>query len=555
MDYINPIGSHITNIGTNVGSIFYNVWGYINPSNYYKYIPTKDSNIQINPNDIIVKKDTDEKTIKLYQKNDDIDDISSVEQLLNFPFENENDLLKKYEYNEKNLLGKGSYGSVYKIKLKNSNPENFFVLKKINENKNDETHFYGLLNEIVILNKMKYHCDEYIICFKEIYKEKNDYFIIMEFAHGFVTIDYLKQGIQKLFNIKNNQNNVFSNFMGYFNNSNIEDKKKIETEINNEKIKIYIMISNICNAISKLHELGIVHRDIKLENILVKNDFSKIKIIDFGFSNLISNINKKNWSTPLYIYYNPPNPRDFNWEYLKSADIYAFGILFILCFFDCSIKENNKNISNGIIYDNDNTLKNRKIEYSKGDFPPEIKNVFNGFKNYVEMYNKKIDEEKINEEKLCYFELSDILSGNINRRKFINPKIYRILPPNWVEYFDKDSNNFYYYNSVTNVTQWEFPTELEPETQQESQRQEEVYPPLRPHEDKGTVFVPLEGKQTNTYWPFGGKYKKNKNKGKNTINKKRKNKNTLKKKIQRDITKKNKKKYQRNNKSKKNNYN
>jgi serine/threonine protein kinase len=40
-------------------------------------------------------------------------------------------------------------------------------------------------------------------------------------------------------------------------------------------------------AISHLHDLNICHRDLKLENILLNNDGSSIKLIDFGLSKLM----------------------------------------------------------------------------------------------------------------------------------------------------------------------------------------------------------------------------------------------------------------------------
>ena len=44
----------------------------------------------------------------------------------------------------------------------------------------------------------------------------------------------------------------------------------------------YIM-KQIFSVLSKLHEEGIAHRDIKLENVMVDEKMN-IKIIDFGFA-------------------------------------------------------------------------------------------------------------------------------------------------------------------------------------------------------------------------------------------------------------------------------
>ena len=47
------------------------------------------------------------------------------------------------------------------------------------------------------------------------------------------------------------------------------------------------VMAGIFNGLSHLHSRGVVHRDIKLENILLtdsKHDMSKVKIIDMGFA-------------------------------------------------------------------------------------------------------------------------------------------------------------------------------------------------------------------------------------------------------------------------------
>jgi len=51
----------------------------------------------------------------------------------------------------------------------------------------------------------------------------------------------------------------------------------------------------IIDAVAYSHENGVIHRDLKTENILIhdKNDLGSVKIIDFGFGDkqLLSNAN------------------------------------------------------------------------------------------------------------------------------------------------------------------------------------------------------------------------------------------------------------------------
>ena len=47
----------------------------------------------------------------------------------------------------------------------------------------------------------------------------------------------------------------------------------------------------ILNAVKHMHDVTIVHRDLKLDNICI-NDQMQLKIIDFGFSTLDDNQRK-----------------------------------------------------------------------------------------------------------------------------------------------------------------------------------------------------------------------------------------------------------------------
>ena len=45
------------------------------------------------------------------------------------------------------------------------------------------------------------------------------------------------------------------------------------------------IMKSVLSAVSYIHEKGVIHRDLKLANILIqdKNNLRSIKIIDFGF--------------------------------------------------------------------------------------------------------------------------------------------------------------------------------------------------------------------------------------------------------------------------------
>lgn len=72
---------------------------------------------------------------------------------------------------------------------------------------------------------------------------------------------------------------------------------------NQKKYEKNLILFNLISAVKWLHSQGIIHNDLKPENIMIENNLH-IKIIDFGFS-----IKKKNDSdfqkntkgTPLYL--------------------------------------------------------------------------------------------------------------------------------------------------------------------------------------------------------------------------------------------------------------
>ena len=163
------------------------------------------------------------------------------------------------------LLGKGSYGEVY-LTSKAGKSE-LFATKKMERKYADQPNVSKYLkNEISILRELKH---KNIVVLEDIKITKNHYYLVMEYCNGGSLSDCLKK-YQKMYEIP------FT-----------------------EEIVQYLM-KQIIDAIKYIHNKKIIHRDLKLDNILVKfnseNDKNSlnmmravIKIIDFGFATRMGN--------------------------------------------------------------------------------------------------------------------------------------------------------------------------------------------------------------------------------------------------------------------------
>ena len=64
--------------------------------------------------------------------------------------------------------------------------------------------------------------------------------------------------------------------------SSLENYLKIKSPNQTEVVKIF---KQILSAVNYCHSIGVIHRDLKLSNILIDSG-KRIKIIDFGFSRI-----------------------------------------------------------------------------------------------------------------------------------------------------------------------------------------------------------------------------------------------------------------------------
>ena len=276
----------------------------------------------------------------------------------------EDNIFDEYELKEK--LGEGAYGSVYKVQQKFTNY--LRAVKAIKKKHVDSTEFY---NEIEVLKALDH---PNIIKLFDSYQDKSYYNMVEEYCSGGDLFDYIQ-------------------------------KEKFFTER-----KAGTIFNQLLSAVNHLHKKRIVHRDLKPENIVLieaKNKDVFIKLIDFGTSITIKG---KNLTQELgTIYYIAPEV--FMNNYNEKADIWSCGIILytMLCGHPpfCGNKEN--------------TIKS-KILHSKLVFPSkEFKSVSNEAIEYIKhllSYNpddRPTAEEALNNKWL----LSMICNGNSKLSEYI----------------------------------------------------------------------------------------------------------------------------------------
>ena len=209
----------------------------------------------------------------------------------------EDNIFDEYELKEK--LGEGAYGSVYKVQQKFTNY--LRAVKAIKKKLVDADEFN---NEIEVLKALDH---PNIIKLFDCYQDKSYYYMVEEYCSGGDLFDYIQ-------------------------------KEKFFTER-----KAGTIFNQLLSAVNHLHKKKIVHRDLKPENIVLieaQNQDVFIKLIDFGTSITIKG---KNLTQELgTIYYIAPEV--FMNNYNEKADIWSCGIILytMLCGHPpfCGNKEN-----------------------------------------------------------------------------------------------------------------------------------------------------------------------------------------------------------------------
>ena len=170
-------------------------------------------------------------------------------------------MLRLDDYVLNSFLGKGTFGEVY-LTQKEGNKERYYATKRMNKQMVDDPRYKKYFNNEIKILKSLFH--ENIIRLQDLKVTTNHYYIIMEYCNGGSLTQCLKR-------YKEMYHRPFT-----------------------EAIVQHIM-RQIMSAVKYMHSQGIIHRDLKLDNILVnffkQEDYNildllkaQVKIIDFGFA-------------------------------------------------------------------------------------------------------------------------------------------------------------------------------------------------------------------------------------------------------------------------------
>jgi len=205
------------------------------------------------------------------------------------------------EYKAIKMIGRGSFAKVYYVESK-TNGKPFAVKAFTKESiyaSNKANAKPSMLNEIDIMRSLDH---DNIIKLYEVYETEKSIYLVLELIQGKSLQDTLKKGW------KNSASDI----------------------------KIINMIRSIIDALAYMAAKGLMHRDLKPDNILVdKGD--KIKIVDFGLGTKIdaSEYIFKKCGTPGYI-----APEVFKYDqkvtsshYNHRCDVFSAGaILFFMLY-------------------------------------------------------------------------------------------------------------------------------------------------------------------------------------------------------------------------------
>ena len=232
--------------------------------------------------------------------------------------------MKEPKYFEKKKIGKGAFGDVYEVVSADGSKK--VALKKINKKKMREgvkDYDYYLESLKREINFMKMCQCENTVGLYDFYEDDENYIVVMELCDTSLS-------------------------------DNLQARKKAFT-IN----EIYEIFSDLNKTFKIMNKNKIVHRDLKLENILIKfTNKEKTKFIsklcDFGFSKQIQEISN---NSLLGTVYTVAPEVIFKGKYNSKADLWSIGVMMYICTFYGYLYKDVKELKK--------LIENKKVKFKK----------------------------------------------------------------------------------------------------------------------------------------------------------------------------------------------
>ncbi|KAG5506183.1 hypothetical protein GH5_05866 [Leishmania sp. Ghana 2012 LV757] len=188
------------------------------------------------------------------------------------------------KYTQVKVLGKGSFGSAWLIQRNEDSAQ--FVAKEVRLGGLKPTERESAQKEIDMLRTLNH---PNITRYVDHFEHKGSLFIVMEYANGGDLYMRIKQQQGQLFSEK----------------------------------RILQCFSQICLALSYMHERRILHRDLKTQNVFLTKD-GVVKVGDFGISTVLRNTYELKHTICGTPYYFSPE-LCLNKPYNNKSDVWALG--------------------------------------------------------------------------------------------------------------------------------------------------------------------------------------------------------------------------------------
>jgi len=195
-------------------------------------------------------------------------------------------------YDRLQSIGQGTYGVVYKAR--DTRTCTTVALKRIHMDDDDEGLSASTLREVALLKQLSHRN---IAELQQTFFSSNSVYLVFECCSG-----DLKQYMTKL------------------------KRHSPSTAFPMHKIKK--LVFQILNGVAYCHSQGVLHRDLKPQNILVDYETEELKLTDFGLSRALSLPNKAWTHEVITLWYRPPEVLMGCAQYSINVDIWSVGCIF-----------------------------------------------------------------------------------------------------------------------------------------------------------------------------------------------------------------------------------